>query len=177
MTEKERKRFRNISLVQNISICLVYTFLLLGFVMVWATAEELFDAYTYITPSEGERIILQIFAAIAMFLSVLLLVFTIWQVVMWLMFWKATRRTRPFSKRRPWGITDQILKILAGLFGLWVTWEGLTEFFYMKPERTVDIVCVALLGSVSLFILITGIYLLLMLCRRRKELAEETKSL
>ncbi len=43
MKEKERKRFRNLSLAQNIVICLIYAFMLLSFVMLWAAVEGLFD--------------------------------------------------------------------------------------------------------------------------------------
>lgn len=182
MREKERKRMRNLSLAQNILICLVYAFLLLGFVVLWAAVEGLFG--TINTQRQGEiddvagwGIIIEGLGGIlggfaAVVLGFLLLVFTVWQIVMWLMFWKANRRTRPFSRRRPWGIADQILKILAGVFGLRSAGEGLAELFCMETAEAADIIGTVLLAGASLFFLVTGIYLMIMLCRKREEISE-----
>lgn len=182
MKEKERKRFRSISLAQNIVICLVYAYMLVSFVVLWAAVEGLFD--TINTQRQGEiddvvgwGIIMEGFGGVlggfaAVVLGFLLLVFTVWQIILWLMFWKANRRTRPFSKRKPWGIADQILKILAAVFGLRVAGEGVAELFYVEPVEAAEIVGTVLAAGIFLFFLITGVYLLIMLCRKRGEAAE-----
>lgn len=186
MTEKERKRFRNLSLAQNILICLEYVFMLLGFVMLQAAVEGLFDTIDAQRQGEiddvvGWGIIVEGFGGMlggfaVVVLGALLLAFTVWQLLMWLMFWKANRRTRPFSKRKPWGIADQIFKILAGGFGLRIAGEGLGELFYVETAKAADVVSVGLQTGVALFFLITGIYLLIMLCRKKGEPAQEART-
>ena len=187
MTEKERKHFRNLSLAQNIVICQMYVFLLLGFAVSWAAVEGLFDTIDAQRQGEiddvvGWGIIMEgiggvLGGVIVVLLGFILIVFTVFLILMWLLFWKANRRTRPFSGRKPWGIADQILKILAGIFSLRVAWEGLAELFSMEQADSVNITTAVLSMSVSLFILITGIYLLLMICRRKEEISEETKTI
>lgn len=182
MKEKERKRFRNLSLAQNIVICLIYAFMLLSFVMLWAAVEGLFDTIGIQRQGEiddvvGWGIIVEGFGGVlggfaVIVLGFLLIVFSVWQILLWLMFWKANRQTRPFSKRKPWGIADQIFKILAAIFGLRVAGEGVAELFYVEPVEAADVIGTALAAGVFLFFLITGIYLLIMLCRKREEIAE-----
>lgn len=184
MREEERKRFRNLSLAQNIVICLVYAYMLLSFAVLWAAVEGLFTAIN--TQRQGEiddvvgwGILAEGFGGVlggfaVMVLGFVLLVFTVWQILMWLMFWKANRRTRPFSRRRPWGIADQILKILMGVFGLRAAGKGLAELFYVEPSGAADMAGTVLLGGVSLFFLVTGIYLLIAFCRKREETVEGT---
>lgn len=179
MTEKETKRFRNFSLAQNIVICLMYVFLLLSFAVSWAAVEGLFDKIDAQRQGEiddvvGWGIIMEgiggvLGGFIVILLGFILIVFTVFLILMWLMFWKAHRQTRPFSKRRPWGIADQICKILAGVFGLRGAGQGLAELFSVESADAVNIIATALSVSISLFFLITGIYLLLMLCRKREE--------
>lgn len=183
MKEKERKRFRSLSLAQNILLCLVYAFMLLSYAVLWAEVEGLFETIHVQRQGEiddvtGWGIIVEGFGGVLggfaiIVLGFLLLVFTVWQILMWFMFWKANRRTRPFSRRKPWGIADQIFKILAGVFGLRVAGEGLAELFYAEPAKAADIGSMILLAGISLFFLITGIYLLIMLCRRREEASED----
>lgn len=124
MKEKERKRFRSLSLAQNILLCLVYAFMLLSYAVLWAEVEGLFETIHVQRQGEiddvtGWGIIVEGFGGVLggfaiIVLGFLLLVFTVWQILMWFMFWKANRRTRPYSRRKPWGIADQIFKILAG---------------------------------------------------------------
>lgn len=184
MKEKERKRLRNLSLAQNILICLVYAFLLLCFLVLWAGVAGLFSAVS--TQRQGEiddvagwGIIFESFAGVlggfaVIVLGFVLLVFTVWQILMWLMFWKANRRTRPFSRRKPWGIADQIFKILAGAFGMRTAGEGLAELFCGERAGTADMTGVVLFAGASLFFLVTGIYLMVMFCRKREEISEDT---
>lgn len=184
MTEKERKRFRNLSLIQNIIICLTYTFMLLSFLMLQAAVEGLFD--TIDTQRQGEiddvvgwGILIEGFGGVlggfaVIVLGFFLLVFTVWQILMWLMFWKANRRTRPFSRRKPWGIADQVFKILGGGFILRAAGEGLAELFYVETAKAADVIGVSIQAGVSLFFLITGIYLLILLCRKRESPVQET---
>lgn len=187
MTEKERKRFRNLSLTQNIVICLMYVFLLLSFAVSWAAVEGLFDTINAQRQGEiddvvGWGIIMEgigglLGGFIVILLGFILIVFTVCLILMWLLFWMANRQTRPFSKRRPWGIADQIFKILAGIFWLRGAGEGLAGLFSMESVDVVNITATALSLSISLFFLITGIYLLIMICGRKKETAEETETL
>lgn len=186
MTEKERKRFRNLSLTQNIVICLIYVFLLLSFVLLWAAVEGLFD--TINTQRQGEiddvvgwGILVEgmgglLGGFVVVLLGFILIIFTVWLIIMWLMFWKANRRARLFSKRKPWGIADQICKILAGAFWLRGTGRELGALFHAEANA-VKITATALSVCISLFFLITGIYLLVMLCRKREESAEGVQAL
>lgn len=185
MTEKERKRFRNLSLVQNIVICLMYVFLLLSFAVSRAAVEGLFDTIDAQRQGEiddvvGWGIIMEgiggvLGGFVVILLGFILIVFTVCLILMWLMFWKANRRISPFSKRRPWGIADQIFKILAGAFWLRGSGEGLAGLFSVESADTVNITATVLSVCISLFYLITGIYLLLMVYRRKEEVAEETE--
>lgn len=182
MTEKERKRFRNLSLTQNIVICLIYVFLLLGYGLFRAAVEGLFD--TINTQRQGEiddvvgwGILIEgmggvLGGLVVVLLGFILIVFTVWLIIMWLMFWKANRRARPFSRRKPWGIADQICKILAGAFWLRGTGQGLASLFHAEADA-VNITATVLSVCISLFFLITGIYLLVMLCRKRQGDSEE----
>ena len=182
MKEKDRKRFRNLSLAQNIVICLIYSYMLVGFVVLWAAVKGLFS--TINTQRKGEiddvvgwGIIMEGFGGVlggfaVIVLGFLLLVFTVWQIILWLMFWKANRRTRLFSKRKPWGIADQFFKILVAIFGLRAAGEGLAELFNSEAAEAGDIIGTVLAVGVFLFFLITGVYLLIMLCRKREEIAE-----
>lgn len=186
MTEKERKRFRNLSLAQNIVICLMYVFLLLSFAVSWAAVEGLFDTIDVRRQGEiddvvGWGIIMEGIGGVlggfmVILLGFILIVFTVCLILMWLMFWKASRRTRPFSKRRPWGIADQICKILAGAFWLRGSGKGLAGLFSVESADVMNITATVLSVGLSLFFLITGIYLLLMVCRRKEEIAEETET-
>lgn len=179
MTEKERRRFRNLSLAQNILICLMYLFMLFCFAALWAAVEGVFQRIDIQRQGEiddvvGWGILLEGFGGAlggfaVVILGFLLLVFTVWQGLLWLIFWKANRRTRPFSRRKPWGIADQILKILAGIWGLRVAVEGLSELFLAESEAdAADAAGAALTAGVSLFFLITAVYLLILLCRKRE---------
>lgn len=179
MTEKERKRFRNLSLAQNILICLMYAFLLLCFAALWAAVEGVFQRIDIQRQGEiddvvGWGILLEGFGGAlggfaVVILGFLLLLFTAWQGLLWLMFWKANRRTRPFSRRKPWGIADQILKIPAGIWGLRVAVEGLWELFSAESASGLpDVVGAVLMAGTALFFLITAIYLLILLCRKRE---------
>lgn len=187
MTEKERRRFRNISLAQNIVICLMYVFVLLVFALSRAAVTGLFD--TIDTQRQGEiddvvgwGIIMEGFAGVlggfmVILLGFILIVFTVWLILMWLMFWKANRQVRPFSRRKPWGIADQICKILAGAFGLRSAGEGVAALFQVESAEAGNIIPAALSMGISLFFLITGIYLLVLLCRKREEISEGTETL
>lgn len=184
MTEKEGKLFRNLSLVQNIMICLNYVLMLLGFVVLQAALEGVFDDIAARRQGEiddvvGWGIIWESFGGFIGGLALIvmgfvLFVFTVWQILMWLMFWKANRRTRPVSKRKPWGIADQICKILWGVFGLRIAGEGVAELFYVETVKAADVIGAGMQTGVSLFFLITGIYLLILLCRKREAPIQET---
>ncbi len=186
MKEKERKRLRNLALAQNILICLFYAFLLLGFLVLRAAVAGLFgdiNAYRQgeIDDVVGWGIIFEMFGGMVgglavIFLGFLLLVFTVWQILMWLIFWKANCRTRTFSRRKPWGIADQIFKVIAGAFGLRIAGEGLTGLFYAQTAEAAEIIGTVLLAGASLFYVVTGIYLLIMFCRKREEISEGTET-
>lgn len=173
------KLFRNLSLVQNIIISLNYIFMLFIFIVLWASVEGLFDTIEaqrqgeiddvlgWAILFEGASGFLGAFALVI--LGCILIVATIYMIVMWLMFWKANRQTRPFCRRRPWGIADQICKALLGALWLQGTTKDFFELVVTDPAGGKAIPAAAFQVCIALFLCISGIFLFVRLCAAREK--------
>lgn len=172
--KKNIKLFRNLSLVQNVILSLIYIFMLLIFIVLWAGVEGLFDTIEaqrqgeiddvlgWAILFEGASGFLGAFALVI--LGCILIVATIYMIVMWLMFWKANRQTRPFCRRRPWGIADQICKVLLGVLWLQGSAKDFFELVVTEPVEGKAIPATAFQVCVPLFLCISGFSLLVRLC-------------
>jgi len=173
------KLFRNLSLVQNMILLLDYIFMLLILIVLRAGVGRLFDTIEaqrqgeiddvlgWAILFEGMSGLLGAFA-LAVF-GCILVVATIYMIVMWLMFWKANRQTRPFCRRRPWGIADQICKALLGALWLQGAAGDLFEMVITEQAGGMAIPAAAFQVCIALFLCISGIYLFVRLCAAREK--------